>query len=209
MKEYCSCGARLVEDALFCHKCGCPARDILNSLSPSSEPDAPPPLLVAPPAPASPRGINFHNRLAVRTAMLMAMLVAMMLFLPFGGMFRMFATVLVLPAAGFAAVYLYHRRTGESLTLAAGARMGWLTGLFVFLITLVMLVFMVLALMNEEIREQVRQQVSAAGAELDFDEFVANIHSPSLFGALLVLFFFLTALPTLGGVVGATILKKD
>ena len=37
-----------------------------------------------------------------------------------------------MPAAGFLAVYLYHRRTGQPLTTGAGARMGWITGAFLF-----------------------------------------------------------------------------
>jgi hypothetical protein len=208
---YCTCGTQLVEGALFCHKCGRPTRELSVADEPQAEEQ---PVAVAVPAAtapiaAAPHVINFHNRLAVRTAMLMAMAVSMMLFMPFGGVVRMLASVFVLPAAGFGAVYLYHRKTGESLTAGSGARIGWLTGLFVFLITLVMLVFMVLALMSDEVRESVRQQVNAAGGDLNFEEFIAGIQSPRLFGALVVLFLFLTALPMVGGAVGATILKKD
>lgn len=204
---YCTCGTQLVDGALFCHKCGRPTRE----LSVAGEPQPVEQVAVAAPAvkAAGRQEINFHNRLAVRTAMLMAMAVSMMLFMPFGGVVRMLASVLALPAAGFGAVYLYHRKTGESLTARSGARMGWLTGLFVFLITLVMLVFMVLALMNDEVRESVRQQVNAAGGELNFEEFIEGIQSPRLFGALVVLFLFLTALPMAGGAVGATVLRKD
>ena len=35
-------------------------------------------------------------------------------------------------AAGFLAVYLYSRRTGQMLSLRSGARMGWITGIFSF-----------------------------------------------------------------------------
>ena len=30
MPEFCSCGAQLPPDALFCHKCGKPQRDIVE-----------------------------------------------------------------------------------------------------------------------------------------------------------------------------------
>jgi hypothetical protein len=33
-------------------------------------------------------------------------------------------------AAGFLAVYLYSRRTGQTLSIRSGARMGWITGIF-------------------------------------------------------------------------------
>jgi len=208
---YCTCGTQLVDGALFCHKCGRPTREIAaEDDAPQATPavEAPAPVVPAPVAEVR-HEINFHNRLAVRTAMLMAMAVSMMLFMPFGGVLRMLASVFVLPAAGFGAVYLYCKKTGASLTIGSGARMGWLTGLFVFLITLVMLVLMVVALMSDEVRESVRQQVNAAGGDLNFDEFIEGIQSPRLFGALVVLFLFLTALPVVGGVVGATVLKKD
>ena len=38
MEQYCSCGTRLVEDALFCHKCGKPTREIVPEEEPESEP---------------------------------------------------------------------------------------------------------------------------------------------------------------------------
>ena len=208
---YCTCGTQLVDGALFCHKCGRPTRELTPEEDP---PVAAPTLEVSTPSIATPvvearHEINFRNRVAIRTALLMAMVVSMMLFMPFGGVLRMLASVFVLPAAGFGAVYLYQKKTGESLTIGNGARMGWLTGLFVFLITLVMLVLMVVALMSDEVRESVRQQVNAAGGDLNFEEFIEGIQSPRLFGGLVVLFLFLTALPLVGGAVGATILKKD
>ncbi|MCC6589442.1 MAG: zinc ribbon domain-containing protein [Bryobacterales bacterium] len=211
MTGFCTCGTRLVEDALFCHRCGRPTRDLSARDEPAVETapvEAAPAGPKPPPLPAV-HEINFHNRMAVKTAMLMAMMVSMMLFMPFGGIVRTLASFLVLPAAGFGAVYLYHRRTGAFLSVGSGARMGWLTGLFIFLIALVMLSLMIIALTNDEIRESVRQQVYAAGAEINFDEFVANLQSPQLFGALFVLFLFFTALPMIGGALGAKVLERE
>src|SRR5579862_9430291 len=64
--ERCTCGAVLVEGALFCHKCGKPQREIVEVETP-----APPPGIVPPPVP-TPTGppIGFHNGAAVRIGML-------------------------------------------------------------------------------------------------------------------------------------------
>src|SRR5262249_61629136 len=62
--EFCTCGAKLPEDALFCHKCGKPQRDYLANVE--REPAPPPPL---PPPPPAPLPINFRNPVAVRVGL--------------------------------------------------------------------------------------------------------------------------------------------
>jgi len=126
MAEYCTCGAQLPPDALFCHKCGKAQREILTpeiesntypAAAAASEP-APPP----PPRP-QPLPLNFHNPVAVRIALVAAVSSTMMsLLLPFVSWL----------AAGFFAVYLYCRKTGFRLDVAAGARIGWITGLIAY-----------------------------------------------------------------------------
>ena len=126
MPETCSCGAQLVPDALFCHKCGRALREL-------AEPEpAPPPTYAAPAtAPiavpvAAPivLPLDFHNRVAVRIAMLMAIGAALLGFtvLP----------ILSWLAAGFFAALFYRRKTGSLLNVGSGARMGWITGLIMF-----------------------------------------------------------------------------
>ena len=72
MPEFCTCGAQLPPDALFCHKCGKPQRDIVT---PEIEPNTYPAAVeasVAPPPPAprlQPLPLNFHNPIAVRIAL--------------------------------------------------------------------------------------------------------------------------------------------
>jgi hypothetical protein len=73
--------------------------------------------------------------------------------------------VLILPliwllAAGFLSVYLYRRRTGFVLSPASGARMGWMTGLFAFLILLVLLTTIVLV-----VSDQIWQRVCSRRCE--------------------------------------------
>lgn len=122
MPEFCSCGAQLAPDSLFCHKCGKAQRDLVVV------PDqAPAPVYVAaPPAAARPEPLplNFHNPVAVRIAMLVALCAALLGFtvLP----------ILSWLAAGFFAALFYKRKTGSLLNASGGARMGWITGLIMF-----------------------------------------------------------------------------
>jgi len=82
---------------------------------------APPP----PPPPVLAR-VGFHNRVAVQIGMMTACIAALLCSLLF------VLSPVWIPAAGFLAVYLYHRRTGEPISTSAGARMGWITGVFLF-----------------------------------------------------------------------------
>ena len=122
MPESCTCGAELPPDALFCHKCGKPQREIL-----SAEPTAPPPppstLAPAAPAPRYAMPVSFRNPIALRTA----------LFVGVGfGLVSNILPLIAWLAAGFFAVFFYRRRTHDPLNVAAGMRLGWLTGLIMF-----------------------------------------------------------------------------
>jgi len=72
VNEFCSCGARLPEDARFCHKCGQPQfeQDVVRE-EPAIEPL--PQINIAQMAAAIPQDVSFHNVLAVRIAFLMAL----------------------------------------------------------------------------------------------------------------------------------------
>ena len=99
---------------------------------------APPPLLPA----FVP--VSFQNRVAVQIAMMTASMAALMCWI------FIFGFVIWLPAAGFLAVYLYRRRTGQVLSPGAGARMGWLTGTFLFGITTLLFTISLIALANSD-----------------------------------------------------------
>jgi hypothetical protein len=130
MSDYCTCGAQLPPDALFCHKCGKPQRELVAP-APAIEQEAAPTLPgnTAPPfaAPAARYAmpVSFRNPAAARTALFVGIA---------GGLI---SNVLPLPlfawlAAGFFAVFFYRRRTHDRLNVAAGMRLGWLTGLIMF-----------------------------------------------------------------------------
>jgi hypothetical protein len=123
MPDFCTCGAQLPPDSLFCHKCGKPQRELVTPDIPSAEDLAP---ATAPPPPATQVAaahLSFHDHVAVRIAVYVGVA----------------ATVLDLTVpplnwllAGFLAVYLYRRKTGRLLDVSAGVHMGWITGLVMF-----------------------------------------------------------------------------
>src|ERR1041384_379760 len=119
MPEFCSCGTQLVPDAVFCHKCGKPQKEIVVPEIQIPEPVQPNPQQTA--APPEPQPLNFHNRVAVRIATLVAVSATI---LSIG--IQPFISWL---AAGFVAVLFYKRKTGSLLNVGAGIRMGWITGL--------------------------------------------------------------------------------
>jgi hypothetical protein len=120
MPDTCNCGAQLAQEALFCHKCGKPTRDIPEPESTGSIPV----IKIEPVYPP----VNFHNPVAVKVALLMAVGATVVFFLP----------LLNWMAAGFFASLLYRRRTGYLLNLESGLRLGWITGVLMFVIILIM-----------------------------------------------------------------------
>jgi hypothetical protein len=129
MADFCTCGAQLPPDALFCHKCGKPQREIAGI-----EPEpAPQPAPVFSPAPAPEihppelPPVSFRNPVAVRIGLLLAVAATVLSFLPFFNWL----------AAGFFAVFFYRRKTGSLLSIEAGLRMGWITGLMAFVMVLI------------------------------------------------------------------------
>jgi len=122
MPEFCTCGAQLPPDALFCHKCGKPQREIVEPEPPPAPVTLPEPPVMRPPAPAEFPPLNFHNGIALRIALGVAFTASLLFFLPYVNSL----------AAGFFAVYFYRRRTGHLLNMESGVKMGWMTGLFMF-----------------------------------------------------------------------------
>lgn len=162
-----------------------------------------PPELAAPP----PR-IGFGNGLAVRIALVTAALglFASMLLGQVPGL--QVLAILCPMASGFLAVYLYVRRSGERLSLAGGAHLGWLSGVFGFLITVVLFTIFALMLATPEFADAVRQQAMRNRPEIA--EAIREFQTPEgVARALASSFLLLTALPTFGGTIGAKLLHRD
>ncbi len=202
MQERCTCGAVLPEDARFCHKCGKPQleEDVarLNALE-SAAASTPTPV---PPARSGP-GISFRNSRAVLISLLVAT----------GTLFGVAVLGLVLPAlvpiflcgAGFVAVRLYKGHSAEALSTAAGARLGWMTGLWLFLVVFLLCAVSALYVSSPE----GWQQAKSVWAQLPKSAKLPDTQHDFLVQILIGLpfsFLLLTLLPGLGGMLGAKML---
>jgi len=201
MPEFCTCGSQLPPDALFCHKCGKPQREIvIPETAPPVTGFVPPAAGIIPTPPvAKPLPLNFHNRAAVKIALLVAGLATLLSFLLYLNWFL----------AGFLAVFLYRRRTGQALNLESGVRMGWITGLMTFGI-------MVLILGCFGVSVHAIGGVTAFQSEFKgmmdprMTEFLKILSSPSELAMVLVQFFvFTTLLSMAGGALGVKLVKVN
>ena len=109
--------------------------------------------------------------------------------------------------AGFLSVYLYRRRTGQSLTTTSGARMGWMTGLFAFIILLVLLTTVVLAISDPGIATKLVEEMRARGADVNAETVVEAFRNPAGIVQIVIMSFVVfTLFPTIGGAIGAKLL---
>ncbi|HEX5226516.1 MAG TPA: zinc ribbon domain-containing protein [Bryobacteraceae bacterium] len=210
MPEFCTCGAQLPPDARFCHKCGKPQYDYPGLESTEAEPE--PQVLAAPVARAqTPLDISFHNRLAVRIGFIAAAAAVVVCLIPIPLAWLRLPISLI--AAGFLAVYLYSRRTGQALTLRSGARMGWITGIFLFILFSVLFtIAMVMVTTQGGLEKQLQTQIAPNDPRWEMLRQILN--NPAMIVAemiFILMFFFviLTALPMIGGALGAKVLEKE
>ena len=222
MADFCSCGAQLPEDALFCHRCGKPQRELPDVHAPdASEPQAEqaqPGTLEAVEAsePAFASEINFSNKGAVRICLFCAVAASVLSSLPLG-VLSVFWLLLTLLASGFVAVYVYHRRSGQFLATRAGARMGWMTGLFYWLISMIVFALKMAMLSGKGglgalLREQM--EASAGRDDASLQEALRILESPQGMATMIVFvlffaFLFFTALPAIGGMLGSKVIEKE
>lgn len=212
MPYACTCGAVLPPDARFCHKCGKPQRDeplVVEDAPPAQRPIEPPDL---PPATNAehPR-IGFHNGLAVRVALVAGILAFLcsvitgQLALP-----QEFALVWLV-AGGFFAVYLYQRRTGQRLSVRSGAHLGWICGIFGFVVVTMALAATAAMLSDPSVASAMREQLRTHGIPpANADQMISFFHTPAgISSALFVSFVLFTVLPAFGGAVGAKLLHRD
>ena len=209
MPEYCSCGAQLPPDARFCHKCGKPQFDypIPDTIP---EPVAPQPEAAVAKAAVE---ISFRNRVAVRTGFFVALIAFVLILAPLPPPLPLLWFPLCPIVAGFSAAYLYRRRTGQRLGIENGARMGWITGVFEFVLMLTLFCIVIIPISNENgglagfLREN-------GGKVPNVEQVIHTLQDPTtLIGGLLfslVLFFFMfTLLPMVGGALCGKVFDKE
>jgi hypothetical protein len=199
MPEFCTCGAQLPPDALFCHKCGKPQREILVPESPPPETPAPLPTPRAGIRDALP--LNFRNAAAVRIGLVVAAGATVAFFiLPF----------LNWLFGGFLAAFLYRRRTGSLLNLGAGMRIGWITGVLAFVLYIIPFAIEIPRMntvMAERLRSMTGQDPALVQQMIQFFQSgpgLATIVTVSLMGMFLII----TLLSMAGGALGAKVVGR-
>lgn len=215
VEGYCTCGARLPEDARFCHKCGRPLFE--ETVVEEEQPPVPlpPPVVQAPPLP----DIGFRNAVAVRTGFFVASLALagnMLAALSGSVALYLLAALVFTPASGFFAVWLYSKRTGRPLSVRSGAKLGFITGVFGFVFSTVLSTLSTISVASRTgIAEQYRQQLDRQGLPPEAIEQVNRmLESPSTIALIMLLgmavtFLFGTVTASVGGAIGAKVLEKD
>jgi hypothetical protein len=217
VEERCTCGAVLPPDARFCHRCGRP----LPGTEPVPEPEEqgagepaadPIPVLILTGKPAPQPDINFRNGAAVRVGFLAAALAQMVVTLTSAAGAGILLPVVLL-AGGAYAVVLYRRRTGVGLSVIAGARIGWITGVFSFLITTVLFTLaMAMLAASDQLLKAWRESATSFGLPAEAADQIQKLmdNPPVFIMTILVGLFFqfllLTLLCSLGGALGARLM---
>jgi hypothetical protein len=191
--EKCTCGAVLAENARFCHRCGRPVHEMSAAELEELFPTPPPaPVIVVPSAPMP---IGWSNPIALRVAIMMSLAIAMPELLPYlSSLFFLWWLL-----AGWGAVWLYRRLTGLQVSVSAGARLGFLTGIFTFVIVALMLSPQ---LASSELHNALNQQMLKDPRTTNF------VNNPTILAAVLIMFLgmvfaVVAGLCTAGGALGA------
>lgn len=193
-----------MEDALFCHRCGKAQRELV-----AEQPDEEQPVVQAPVAiekPASVQPVSFANSVAVRVGFLAASVASMLDALPWvDALFLVWSAL-----AGYFAVVLYRRRTGQALTVRGGAKMGWITGV---LNAVIVTVFFTLtfAATASDFTATYRQQLSVLQTRdpASYARASGFLESPyALATGIIFVLFFLFVVFTLAGVAGGALSAK-
>jgi hypothetical protein len=195
--ERCTCGTLLAENASFCHRCGRPVHELTPAQQEELFPTPVPPPVAAPPIipPLQSLPIGFANPIALRVAFLMSLGIMFASMVPVMN-YLFFAWWLL---AGWGGVRLYRRLTGLTLTVKAGARLGFLTGLFAFVS---MAVVFSLTMASSTGREMLDQMVKQDPRMLEV------VNNPTMLGSLLLMvlimvFAMVVGICAAGGALGA------
>jgi hypothetical protein len=122
---------------------------------------------------------------------------------------------LALPLGGWFAVYLYSRRAPGAVTAGMGARLGAVTGFFVFAIGFAISAVGVMTDRDEvfQLMQKGMKEAAAANPSPQADALIQQISTPSgmmtiLFLAAVLFLFVSLALCAVGGAAGAAIAKR-
>ena len=199
-----------MEDASFCHRCGKATRELL--IPEPAEPVEPQITEATPVATpkASAQPVSFSNAAAVRVGFLAASVASMLDALPrVDSLFVLWSAL-----AGYGAVVLYRRRTGQVLSVRSGARMGWITGMLNAVIVIVFFTLSFVASVSE-FKATYQQQLSSLKLRdpASYARASGFLESPYALATgvlflLFAMFFIFTLAGTAGGALGAKTAAK-
>lgn len=232
--SHCTCGTRLVEDARFCHRCGRPvfgelqfeddeaATPVEDGGSPSgfgttteSRAAAPSPALETPAYDGPPEPIDLRNRTAVRLAFFAAAMLFPLVLLPVPLLLKS----VLLAGGGFFASWMYQRRTQTRLGYLNAFRLGWISGLMLFLLVLgfYAIGIAIISFSGGNLLSQLMEGMQASGAAASLPEeqlkLMQEVFSDGaklfmvLLVALFLVFLYFTALAGLGGAIAARLTR--
>ena len=165
--------------------------------------------------PSAPAPISFHNANAVRAGFFTAIIIWVLMVIPVGGVPGMLLKLFVL-LGGFVAVIFYSKRTGQRLSIAAGARLGWITGVLFYVIWILFFTVTILVLQDQGgLLEAYKKQLHDSNAPAETVQQITEImQSPEVFGAMMILMlamvFVAFTLPMiLGGAAAAKALERE
>ena len=154
--------------------------------------------------------VEMRNRIAVRSALVAAALSQLLLnllpvlsFIPMlGGRLVLLGFFVLIVGGGWYASFLFERRSGEPASLRSGARLGWICGIFSFVISTIFFSLSALTLVNSSsAMEANRKNAVALGLPAEvIDQMMSVIRNPlALVMLLAFLFLLLTVMSSLGG----------
>lgn len=198
------------EDARFCHKCGRPLYELVASEDQDGDAGAtvaPPP----PPLPVVPE-ISFSNGLAIRVSLIAAGLAILVLPVVTMAMQALgpLASVIVAGASGFFSVFLYRRRSGLTPSVVSGARLGWITGVFMSVVLLLLATALVVLMTNQDFLSALRAQKET---QPQVEELLKLAEKPEQLGLVMLLSLLVTSvtcsmMASVGGALGAKWLDR-
>jgi len=137
----------------------------------------------------------------------MYVLINFLVILPAG----MFFAFMGLFATGLLSVIMYRQRTGAGISVMSGARMGWIVGLFVFLIALIIMTFVFAMASTGDIASNMQEQLKRQGQSGEevqrVLEFLSN--PAAILMLVAMVFLMMTTVPSLGGALGAKLLDSS
>jgi hypothetical protein len=155
--------------------------------------------------------VSFANADVIRAAYPVAILAAILGSVPSLSLL----CFLWYPAAGFASVYLYQRRTNLYLTPKEGAKLGAIAGLLVFAISLLVITIGFLFGGGADFTQALRQAVEQSGQPEELQRsFLRMIENPATLAVVMMIglffrFIAIVGFTVLGGALGAKILEKE